>query len=79
MEAWWHGFPRMAPSFWLSGEASDDSNGSPERVFARAIEAGATEIFPVGEAHGWRLGRVVDRLGIIGRLGVRFGLEALVF
>ena len=35
----------------------------PDAVFMRAIEAGASEIFPVGEEHGWRLGRVVDPFG----------------
>jgi PhnB protein len=35
----------------------------PEAVFARALAAGALEIFPVDEEHGWRLGRVVDPFG----------------
>jgi PhnB protein len=35
----------------------------PDAVFARAIKAGATEIFPMGEEYGWRLGRVVDLFG----------------
>ncbi len=35
----------------------------PDGVFARAIAAGAREVFPVDEADGWRLGRVVDPLG----------------
>ena len=35
----------------------------PDAVFRRAIKAGASEIFPVGEEHGWRLGRVVDPFG----------------
>ena len=35
----------------------------PDVVFARAIKAGATEVFPVGEEYGWRLGRVVDPFG----------------
>jgi PhnB protein len=26
----------------------------PDAVFARAVRAGASEIFPVGEGHGWR-------------------------
>jgi PhnB protein len=30
----------------------------PDAVFAQAVRAGATEVFPVGEEHGWRLGRV---------------------
>jgi PhnB protein len=35
----------------------------PDEVFARAIQAGATEVWPVGEQHGWRIGRVVDPFG----------------
>ena len=36
---------------------------NPDAVFARAVKAGASEVFPVGEEHGWRLGRVVDPFG----------------
>src|ERR1041384_5359003 len=32
----------------------------PDSMFARAIKAGATEVFPVGESHGWRIGRLID-------------------
>ena len=35
----------------------------PDAVFARAIRAGAKEVFPVGDEHGWRIGRVVDPFG----------------
>jgi PhnB protein len=35
----------------------------PDTVFAQAIAAGAKEIYPVGEEHGWRIGRVVDPFG----------------
>lgn len=35
----------------------------PDGVFAQALTAGASEVFPVGEAHGWRLGRMVDPFG----------------
>lgn len=35
----------------------------PRSVVERAVAAGATEIYPVAEAHGWRLGRVVDPFG----------------
>jgi PhnB protein len=35
----------------------------PDAVFAQAVKAGATEIYPVSEGHGWRLGRVVDPYG----------------
>lgn len=35
----------------------------PETVVARAVGAGATEMGPVEDQHGWRLGRVVDPFG----------------
>jgi PhnB protein len=35
----------------------------PDGVFARAIRAGATEVYPVTEEHDWRIGRVVDPFG----------------
>jgi PhnB protein len=35
----------------------------PHAVFNRAIAAGAREVYPVGEAHGWLVGRVVDPYG----------------
>jgi PhnB protein len=37
--------------------------GDPHAVFARAIAAGAKEVFPVVDEHGWRIGRVVDPFG----------------
>lgn len=35
----------------------------PDAVFARAIKAGAKEVYPVTEEHDWRIGRVVDPFG----------------
>ena len=35
----------------------------PDAVFARAIKAGAKEVYPVTDEHGWRIGRVVDPFG----------------
>lgn len=35
----------------------------PNAVFAQARAAGATEVYPVSEEHGWRIGRVVDPYG----------------
>jgi len=35
----------------------------PDAVFARAVAAGASQVYPVGEEYGWRLGRVVDPFG----------------
>ena len=43
----------------------------PDAVFARALAAGASQVHPVAEDYGWRLGRVVDPFGHhweIGRL-----------
>jgi len=35
----------------------------PDAVFARAVAAGATVVWPVANSHGWRLGRVSDPFG----------------
>ena len=35
----------------------------PDAAVTRATAAGAAEVYPVAEAHGWRLGRVVDPFG----------------
>jgi PhnB protein len=35
----------------------------PDAMFARAVKAGASEVYPVSEGHGWRVGRVVDPFG----------------
>ena len=35
----------------------------PDAAIARAVAAGATEVYPAGDAHGWRLGRIVDPFG----------------
>jgi PhnB protein len=61
--------------FWLQ-EDRDSSPGSgegsirmiltvedPESVFRQAVAAGATEVAPVSDAHGWRSGRIVDPFG----------------
>lgn len=76
--------------FWLSGGspaegAHEDLGGGPIRMiltvpdpdaaFARAVAAGAQEVFPVGEGHGWRLGRVVDPFGYHWEIGRRLDGE----
>ncbi len=43
----------------------------PDAVFARALRAGASQVYPVSEGYGWRLGRVVDPFGHHWRLGGR--------
>jgi PhnB protein len=35
----------------------------PDAVFARAVAAGASQVYAVTEEHDWRLGRVVDPFG----------------
>jgi len=35
----------------------------PDAVFARAVDAGATEVAPITERNGWRIGRVADPSG----------------
>ena len=35
----------------------------PAAVCAQAVAAGATEVAPVADAHGWRIGRIVDPAG----------------
>lgn len=35
----------------------------PDQVFAKAVAAGSTVVWPVGNQHGWRIGRVVDPFG----------------
>jgi PhnB protein len=41
----------------------------PDALFARALAAGAKQIFPVSEAHGWRIGRLADPFGLHWELG----------
>jgi PhnB protein len=42
---------------------------NPDEVFDQALKAGATQIFPVGDAHGWRLGRLADPFGLHWEIG----------
>jgi PhnB protein len=35
----------------------------PDAAFGRARAAGASEVYPVSEGHGWRIGRLVDPYG----------------
>lgn len=41
----------------------------PDSLFAQALKAGASEVFPVGEDYGWRLGRLVDPFGLHWEIG----------
>ena len=65
--------------FWVADESPSHQNFSPgtpggsiriilivadpDAVFARALQAGAREVYPVSEGHGWRLGRLEDPFG----------------
>jgi PhnB protein len=45
----------------------------PDAVFAQAVAAGASEASPVGEEHGWRVGRIIDPFGHEWEIGVPLG------
>jgi len=49
----------------------------PDAMFAKALAAGAQEVFAVEEAYGWRLGRVVDHSAITGRSAIRLRRRSL--
>ena len=67
--------------FWLSNGGSDVNSlscenirmiltvSNPDTFFANALAAGASEIFPIAEEHGWRLGRLVDPFGLHWEIG----------
>jgi PhnB protein len=66
--------------FWVSnGERKGDVGGGnvrmilvvpdPEAMFEQAIAAGAREVFPVGESHGWKVGRLTDPFGLDWEIG----------
>jgi PhnB protein len=42
---------------------------NPDEMFARALAAGASEVHPVSEEYGWRIGRVVDPFGYHWEIG----------
>ena len=48
----------------------------PDAVFAQVLRAGASQVFPVGERHGWRLGRVVDPFGLHWEIGRPLGVQS---
>jgi PhnB protein len=70
--------------FWvqLDPNSSPDANNGmsvrmiltvedPDAVFARAVAAGATEVAPIYEDHGWRIGRIADPSGHHWEIGRR--------
>ncbi|MEO8109163.1 MAG: VOC family protein [Ginsengibacter sp.] len=42
---------------------------NPDAFFKQALKGGATEVFPVSEDHGWRLGRLADPFGLHWEIG----------
>jgi PhnB protein len=72
-------------TFWVQrdGAASPEALGGrspvrmilvvddPDALYARAVAAGATPIAPIGEGHGWRVGRVADPDGHHWEIGRR--------
>jgi PhnB protein len=67
--------------FWISnGPVQPRENGGdnirmilivddPDFLFAQALKAGATEVSPVREEYGWRLGRLSDPFGFHWEIG----------
>lgn len=71
--------------FWVSGESTQKGSAAqplggdsiriiltvanPDLIFDQALKAGASEVFPVGEGHGWRLGRLMDPFGLHWEIG----------
>jgi len=47
----------------------------PDNIVRRAVGAGATESSPVGNEHGWRLGRIVDPFGHEWEIGTPLGVR----
>ncbi len=41
----------------------------PDAFFAQALQAGASQVFPVSEEHGWRLGKLIDPFGHTWEIG----------
>ncbi|MBS1573998.1 MAG: VOC family protein [Bacteroidetes bacterium] len=42
---------------------------APEPIFQQALDAGATEIFPIGIDNGWKSGRLADPFGLHWEIG----------
>lgn len=70
--------------FWIQSDAATSPealNGlavamiltvdEPDPFFASAVAAGATEVTPVSEDYGWRIGRVADPFGHQWEIGRR--------
>lgn len=69
--------------FWIGEESPDEGKTpfqssirmiltvpDPETFFSHALTSGATQIYPVTEQHGWRIGRLVDPFGHHWEIGI---------
>jgi PhnB protein len=45
----------------------------PDSALRRAVAAGATELSPASDEHGWRLGRIIDPFGHEWEIGTPLG------
>ena len=68
--------------FWLQHEPAADPDGSvrmiitsddPDALFDRMVAAGATEVYPMGDDHGWHIGRVRDPFADHWEIGRQLG------
>ena len=60
--------PESADARWVRMILTVDD---PDTIFANALAAGATEVYPMYEEHGWRLGRIADPYGHHWEIGRR--------
>lgn len=73
--------------FWLQQDPESSPTGEsagsvrmivsvsdPDLMFAQALAAGASEIAPVSEGYGWRIGRLVDPFGHHWEIGRRLSI-----
>jgi PhnB protein len=71
----WVSEEREKAQEWLSQPLGGNSLriiltvADPDALFARALAAGANQIFPVSEGHGWRIGRLADPFGLHWEVG----------
>jgi PhnB protein len=69
--------------FWIADESPDGGETPPQSsirmiltvpdpatFFSYALSSGATEIYPVTEQHGWRIGRLADPFGHHWEVGI---------
>ena len=69
--------------FWLSEELNQPTTNlatrmilttaDPEGLFSQALAAGATQLYPIHEEHGWRVGRLIDPFGHHWEIGAQLG------